>query len=192
MTTPDALFDSPDAQRHADSIARRILRRLPRGHFLLGELRCAALEGLWQASRSFDPSRGLAFSTHARHRIRGAVLDWLRERDRFARGHYRKGDAAPQSVSLSDGAEGRALVYALLDDDDPPGSRLETADLADAVTRNLSWRERFILSRCYTDGWTQHRIGKALGVHEHYVSLLHAVLLEKLRARLAERGLLEG
>ena len=37
--------------------------------------------GLAQAARSFDPDRGIAFERHASNRIRGALLDELREAD---------------------------------------------------------------------------------------------------------------
>ncbi|MEY2786775.1 MAG: hypothetical protein RL277_2987 [Planctomycetota bacterium] len=42
--------------------------------------------GLLAAADSFDPSRGLKFSTYAYSRIRGAILDALRQRDVLSRG----------------------------------------------------------------------------------------------------------
>lgn len=42
--------------------------------------------GLLSAADSFDPSRGLKFSTYAYSRIRGAILDALRQRDVLSRG----------------------------------------------------------------------------------------------------------
>ncbi len=188
MTTPDALFASPDAQQQADSIARRILRRLPRDRVLLGELRCAALEGLWQAARTFDPERGLAFNTHARHRIRGAVLDWLRVCDHSPRRYRREGKRQPEQVSLD---TDDTLHPHPCDDTTTPEEHCCAADLAEVVTRHLSWRERFLLNRFYTDGWSQHRIAEALGLVPRDVTLLHQALLAKLRGRLAQRGLLE-
>jgi RNA polymerase sigma factor FliA len=47
----------------------------------LGELVSAGTIGLVRALDSFDLSRGLAFSTYAVRRIRGAMLDDLRGRD---------------------------------------------------------------------------------------------------------------
>ena len=41
----------------------------------------AGMEGLAQALRGFEPSRGICFETFAVRRIRGAVLDELRRRD---------------------------------------------------------------------------------------------------------------
>jgi RNA polymerase sigma factor FliA len=47
----------------------------------LDELVSAGTVGLIQALEAFDPGRGLAFSTYAVPRIRGAMLDELRSRD---------------------------------------------------------------------------------------------------------------
>jgi RNA polymerase sigma factor for flagellar operon FliA len=47
----------------------------------LDDLIGAGTLGLVQALEGFDPARGLAFSTYAMPRIRGAILDELRRRD---------------------------------------------------------------------------------------------------------------
>jgi RNA polymerase sigma factor FliA len=60
-------------------VAREISRRIPSVE--LGELVSAGALGLMKALDSFDLSRGLAFSTYAVLRIRGAILDDLRSRD---------------------------------------------------------------------------------------------------------------
>lgn len=46
--------------------------------------------GLLEAMASYDTSRGLAFSTHAAPRIRGAILDDRRRRDPLSRGVRRQ------------------------------------------------------------------------------------------------------
>jgi len=59
--------------------ARELIRRT---HELeLDELVSSGTVGLIQALEGFDPSRGLAFSTYALPRIRGAMLDELRRYD---------------------------------------------------------------------------------------------------------------
>lgn len=52
----------------------------------LGELTSAGNIGLMQAVESFDPARGLSFSTYASLRVRGAMLDELRRNDTVSRG----------------------------------------------------------------------------------------------------------
>ena len=59
--------------------AREIARRSSQAD--VEELVSAGTVGLVHALEGFDPERGLAFSTYAMPRIRGAMLDELRERD---------------------------------------------------------------------------------------------------------------
>jgi RNA polymerase sigma factor FliA len=54
------------------------------------ELVSSGTIGLMNAISSFDPSRGLAFSTFAAPRIRGAILDELRRQDHVPRSVRRK------------------------------------------------------------------------------------------------------
>lgn len=56
----------------------------------LDDLVSAGTLGLIDAFEHFDPSRGLAFSTFAAPRIRGAILDELRRLDRVPRSVRRK------------------------------------------------------------------------------------------------------
>lgn len=65
-------------------IARKLHRGLS-GQIELDELVSAGNIGLLQAVDAFDPSRGLAFSTFASPRIRGAILDELRRQDTLPR-----------------------------------------------------------------------------------------------------------
>lgn len=70
-------------------IARKVLSALP-GQAELGDLVSAGTIGLMNAIESFDESRGLAFSTYAAPRIRGAILDDLRRWDPAPRSVRRK------------------------------------------------------------------------------------------------------
>lgn len=54
------------------------------------DLVSAGTLGLMEALDKFDPSRGLALSTFAAPRIRGAILDELRRRDPLTRGTRRR------------------------------------------------------------------------------------------------------
>lgn len=63
-----------------DYAVNHLLSRLPR-HVPRDELVSAAMAGLAQAARAFDPGRHTSFDHYASARIRGALLDELRSRD---------------------------------------------------------------------------------------------------------------
>lgn len=70
-------------------VARQLARRL-HDKVDLDELVSAGAIGLMQAAASYQPSRGLTFSTYAVPRIRGSMLDELRRHDHMSRGARRK------------------------------------------------------------------------------------------------------
>jgi RNA polymerase sigma factor for flagellar operon FliA len=70
-------------------IARQLSRSLA-ADVDLDELVSSGTIGLINALDGFDPSRGLAFSTFAAPRIRGAILDDLRRQDHASRSIRRK------------------------------------------------------------------------------------------------------
>jgi len=80
--------------------ARQLARRISRD-VEIDDLIGAGTLGLVQALEGFDPARGLAFSTYAVPRIRGAMLDELRSRDwlpRSLRARSRRLAAARESL----------------------------------------------------------------------------------------------
>lgn len=70
-------------------IASRILERLPQ-HIELSDLVNAGVIGLLSAYKAFDPTKNAQFSTFAKFRIRGAILDSLRALDWGSRDIRRK------------------------------------------------------------------------------------------------------
>ncbi len=79
-------------------VARQLSRRLST-EAQLDELVSAGSLGLIQAVDSFDTNRGLAFSTYAVPRIRGAILDELRRLDHVSRGVRRRARGVSQARS---------------------------------------------------------------------------------------------
>jgi RNA polymerase sigma factor FliA len=61
-------------------IAQRISAKLP-SHVELNDLVSAGILGLLDAIEKFDPNRGVKFKTYAELRIKGAILDSLRNLD---------------------------------------------------------------------------------------------------------------
>jgi len=62
----------------AEALARELHQKLPR-HVEFDETRAMAMVGLVEAASRFDPASGAAFKTFAYYRIRGAILDGVRQ-----------------------------------------------------------------------------------------------------------------
>lgn len=87
-------------------IAARIRERLPQ-HVELEDLVSAGVIGLLEASRSFDSSKNAQFKTFAKFRIRGAILDSLRESDWGSRSVRRRGREIAEATARLQARLGR-------------------------------------------------------------------------------------
>jgi RNA polymerase sigma factor for flagellar operon FliA len=87
-------------------IAQRIRERLPQ-HVELEDLVSAGVIGLLEANRSFDHTRNAQFKTFAKFRIRGAILDSLREIDSGSRLLRRRGREIAEATSRLESKLGR-------------------------------------------------------------------------------------
>jgi RNA polymerase sigma factor FliA len=88
-------------------IARRIHGRLPH-HVPFEDLVHAGVVGLIDALNKFDQSKHVQFGSYAKFRIRGAILDSLRELDWSPRELRRKGRLVDQTYRELSGKFGRA------------------------------------------------------------------------------------
>jgi RNA polymerase sigma factor FliA len=88
-------------------IARRIHERLPR-HVPFEDLVHAGVVGLIDALNKFDESKHVQFRSYAKFRIRGAILDSLRELDWSPRELRRKGRSVEEAYRHLSGTLGRA------------------------------------------------------------------------------------
>lgn len=153
-----------------------------------------ALLGLLKACRSFDPSRGAAFKTYLTQRVRGEVLDGLRDRGPLTRADLERvkaGVEVPFQERVSLEALREEVGFDAVDDDT---SLLELAREAalrrrvDALFRYASLalapREYEALVRHYRDGERLKAIGESWSVSESRV----CQILKAAEARLA-RGL---
>lgn len=70
----------PGIRYHASSLKVRLPQNVE-----MEDLVSSGVEGLLDAAEKFDSSRGIKFKTYAEFRIRGAMLDYLRDMDWFSR-----------------------------------------------------------------------------------------------------------
>ncbi len=90
LSTRDRILSSHLGLVH--HVAKRLKRRLT-SQVEYRDLLGSGTIGLMQAIESYDPRRGIAFSTFAVPRIRGAILDELRRRDHVPRSTREKQSA---------------------------------------------------------------------------------------------------
>ena len=182
-------------------VARHVGRRLPR-HVSIDDLVGAGSVGLVDASRKFDPSKGVAFDAYAAIRIRGAILDELRVADSVPRssrgGRSNEGDdrstsgvgdsvgrpARPSFVpydSVSEDAEEQGCDTRQAD------SMVEREEVRRALRTAVAGLERklqIVLSLYYAEGLTLREIGGVLEVTESRACQLHSLAMDKLRKSL--------
>lgn len=139
--------------------AREVAPRV-RDAVSLEELFSAGSLGLLQAMEGFDIDRGLAFSTFAMRRIRGAILDELRSRDplsRADRAHLRRLDGAVAELEQRLGRAPRSHeVAGFLGVDHDTVSRLrQRTAVIGSVSLQGETGERDLAERIGEDGAAQ-------------------------------------
>lgn len=108
-------------------IAFQLRGRLP-AHVELDDLVSDGTVGLIDAVRKFDPAKGVTIESYARYRIRGAMLDSLRDQDYASRDMRRRVKKVESTCQTLERSLGRAP---------------EAAEMASAMGMGLErWHER--------------------------------------------------
>jgi RNA polymerase sigma factor FliA len=101
--TPEAVQRFSSALGLVDVIARQFLRTLGRVAEL-DELLSFGREGLWDAARRFDETRGVPFRGYANFRVRGAIIDGVRGSARLSRRTHERLNGLQAAARVSEGA----------------------------------------------------------------------------------------
>ncbi len=175
------------------SIAWQVHHRLPRS-VEVDELIGEGQLGLLRADRDYDAAKGAQFSTYAYWRIRGAMLDWVRQQDWFTPTDTMTADGAP--AEETDAPAEAGTVHTALDLEDE-----EAADPAEASEENelraivrglvggLSGKSKQILEATLLNGQTLEQAGKAAGVHKGTAQRAQVKAFDELAAALRDKGL---
>ena len=160
------------------------------------DLIAAGTVGLVQAAQRYRGDLGASFSAYAARRVRGQVLDALRERDpltRSARRAYREAqriseDLPPPYVEIS-----LDRLAELGDGGIPTPEAIAAATRRDPrwdgvarELRALSKLERRVIVLSYGRGLTLREIGTQVGLSESGVCRVRARALRRLRSALGE------
>ena len=150
--------------------------------------------GLVQAARRYRGDRGASFGAYAARRVRGQILDALRERDPLTR-TARRAFRAAQRASEEGGAAAPAnppYVEVSLDRigdvaevNRAPGRQDERWPVVASALRDLTPLERRVLVLSYGRGLTLREIGGEVGLSESGVCRLRARALARVRSACA-------
>ena len=150
--------------------------------------------GLVQAARRYEPESGATFGAYAARRVRGQVLDALRERDPLTRSARKAFRLARERDPELPAPVVEVSLDAYLDAGrDPTGAAVSACRAvrdrrwagAAAALRSLPEIERTVLVLSYARGLTLREIGARVGLSESGVCRLRARALRRVRARCA-------
>lgn len=110
-------------------VARQVGRALG-ASFELDELRSFGREGLLDAARRFDASRGVPFRGYANFRVRGAIIDGVRSMARLPRRTHERLSGLQAALRTSEGAFEDVSV--------PPAPGTSAAQAEQALADHLS------------------------------------------------------
>lgn len=190
----------PLVQRIAKS-ARTYAQSIGSATTDLDDLVGLAEEGLVRAAESFDPLKGVPFSSYAWTRVMGHIKDALRDDDFLTRRERQLVQAWLRGDELDERrvrraarlvSQGPKVVSAEAVAEVPGDSQVEEAVLAKVqvkeALRFLGPMERAVFIYRYLDGMSMSAISALLEVTESWVFQVHGAALRRLRQKLEVRG----
>lgn len=152
---------------------REIARWVARKSYNLTEddLTGPAFLALMDAVRRFDPTKGIKFTTYARKRIKGGIIDQLRTE------FHTKRQNRPGFTSLSDPflSEDPVLVSHYTAD---PAKTIEIKDLVHYILNQLVPQQALVLYLYYAEGKTAKEIGILLDLTESRICQIKKAALD--------------
>lgn len=133
--------------------------------------------GLMEAVERYDHSRGVAFPLFAVHRIRGAILDYLK----------REGAVSAMSLDAPD-EQGMTLQDTLCDDREDPveaASHQFLFEKVSGVLQRLPEKEQAVVEGVYLKDVEQKHLAKALDISLPYVYRLQKRGIRRVRGMLS-------
>lgn len=137
---------------------------------LRDEFEGAACLALAESAGAFDPDRGVRFSTFARHRIWGALLDVRRAE--VALGWRCDPKHAPIVGGLPPDPEGRGRVLGA-ERAEAIGKELEDLEAVESWLRRLPTRHARACRQIYVHGKSQSEAAEIVGCSQSRLSYIH-------------------
>jgi RNA polymerase sigma factor FliA len=145
-------------------------------------------QGLVEAIKTFDNSRGVKLSTYAFYKIKGKILEELRDRDWYGISRRLKSNNPPTIVYFEDLLPeniDEILNKDVVNVEDIIFSR-ENHDILLKALSSLTNREKNIIQLYYFDNFTYDEIGKNLKLSKSSINKIHDKALNKLKIYLTK------
>ena len=137
--------------------------------------------GMIKAIKSFDPSKGVKFSTYATRCMTNEILMYFRKEKKH------KSNISIEQPLYYDGEGNEMKLEDLVDSgDDILGEIVEREEiirLRQAVEQ-LSGRDRVIIEEMYFKGKTQKQVSELLGLSQPHISRIEKKIIEKIKGYL--------
>ena len=173
-------------------IARRIYERLPE-NVSLDDLISTGVIGLIAAVDHFDPAQGVQLKTYAEHKIRGAILDSLREMDWAPKNKRRRAKQIEAAIKTVEQRLGRVPGEDEIipdSEENLPSTTLERAELERLLAQAIEQMpkmERTVLSLYYHEEATLREIAEIMQMHLSRIAQLKAQGILRLRTYMERR-----
>ena len=154
------------------------------------EIHSYALLGLIDAVEKFDYKRGIKFITYAGRRIKGAIIDCLRQDDWVPRQVRQRKEETVQVFSFHH-ADPDGDEYKTLDDNPwlvdpealPPEHGIEVSEEWERLTRGLNGKERLVIAWRYVHDRSFIDVAARLGLSDSRVFQIHSDALAHIARR---------
>lgn len=144
------------------------------------DLESAGAIGLMQSIERYDRRTGVKFMTFATHRVRGQMLDLMRQYDHISRSHRRKVEFPPSLVSLSAvvrGKSGSKVVDVQSNIESyasDPSDEYDNLDELYSIICSLPAQYAAVVIYYHIDGLTMKQTGVVLGLSGSRVSQINS------------------
>ena len=151
------------------------------------------VEGLSEAIDRFDPDFGTKFETYAIQRIRGKIIDELRKLQIKPRANYQNQDpnkVVYRNISIDqpfDSEDGFTLSDVIPSEYELPDDEyhaLERKELLVQAIKDLTERDRLIITLYYYEHMNYKEISKILEITVSRVSQLHSKIMKELKKQI--------
>lgn len=143
-----------------------------------GDLMAWGTFGIMDAKSKFEPNSQVPFEAYARVRIRGAILDGMRQ--------------------FKPGTRRETPEFSVLEDIAVEGNQIELAERKELLrevighARSLPTKQRSVIVQYYLGGMDMPSIAEAMGVSVSHVSRIHANGIDRIKARILRARIAYG